>query len=1149
MDAFERVRDLAAGLHDTVVGGGADALNPLFLVNAAIRHLDLELIWLEAGDPALKGARALFDEQSGAVFCEQVSDPGEGAMLAAHEIGHASVHVGSSSCNTRDIDPSRSTEAAPVGLQRVEDYGARERRELQANVFAREFLFPRALARRLYLSDGLGASGIAQRTGLPKNLIRQQLLDALLLPASPLSEASGPDAAKPARPDPSQDTAAGHRGKALQLQAGPGTGKTRTLVKRVLSLLKEGIDPAAILTLTYSNRAAGELAERIAAVAPEAAPRIWIGTFHAFGLDLARRYHDRLDLPVDPVLFDRSDAIEVLEEILPTLPLVHYRNLWDPAIVLREVVVAIGRAKDELTDPGRYRALASAMFDKATNDEEREAAEKCLEVARIYELYEAALHERRAVDFGDLIMRPMLLLKSDVSLRTAVQLRHRHVLVDEYQDVNRASAQLLKAVAGDGSRLWVVGDARQSIYRFRGASSTNMAAFAREYDGAMVDQLRINYRSTAQIIDVVRAVAPHMGASAGMLPLALTADRGSGPGKPEIRRYDTPDDEAEGIAASIRELEARGVRLRDQAVLCRTNGRLNEIAAALEVRGVPVLHLGSLFERDEVRDLLALMSLAADPFGDGLARVGALQRYDLSLQDVYWATRWLRAAERPALTALTGLACLPELTSKGAAGLSLLARDLEGFSSGVSAWEFLSTYLLDRSDLIRQLARPASVRDRMRAIAVWQFLNFVREQSPIRSGPPMRRTLDRVRHLVLLAEERDLRQVPAAALQMDAVKLMTVHGSKGLEFEAVHVLGLTVASFPSTYRGHRCPPPVGMITGAEGLTVSDEARRSHLNEEQCLFFVALSRARTHLILHLPQRQPSGNTRNPSPFLGWIPGDLITEVAQPSKLPLPADAPRPKPVTVIASENWRITDRRLSDYQRCPRRFFYTHVLGLGSARKATAFSRTHECLYDLIRWLADARGDGDAAPSIEAAEVAFETIWKERGPVDHGFAADYRRLSSRLIAALVEAGAGRRFRKSEPLAIDLANGRVIVEPNEISELPDGTAVLRRVRTGYKRSDEYDRLDYALYYLAGQAHFGGGFVVEALHLTDNTAEEVPITARKLKSRRDNSDDMLQAIAAGWFPTEVGAVTCPRCPHFFICPAAPVGSLTLASKIPE
>ena len=187
------------------------------------------------------------------------------------------------------------------------------------------------------------------------------------------SKASGPPTSARRRGPTRRKTAPPRiAGSPFQLQAGPGTGKTRTLVKRVLSLLAEGIDPAAILVLTFSNRAAGELSERLIAAVPEAAPKLWIGTFHAFGLDLVRRYHDKLGLAPNPALFDRSDAIEVLEEILPTLPLVHYRNLWDPAMVLRDIVAAISRAKDELADPARYRRWREAMEAAALDEEARD---------------------------------------------------------------------------------------------------------------------------------------------------------------------------------------------------------------------------------------------------------------------------------------------------------------------------------------------------------------------------------------------------------------------------------------------------------------------------------------------------------------------------------------------------------------------------------------------------------------------------------------------------------------------------------------------------------------------------------------------------------------------------------------------------------
>ena len=1144
MDSFEPIRIAAEHLHSQVAGTSTSK-KPLELVNAAIRHLGLELTWLPTGDPALKGARAVFDDQSGTIFAEDIGEESQRALLVAHEIGHECIHAGSMACNAEDVDPSRSTEAAPVGLQRVEDYGAHERRELQANVFAREFLFPRTLGHRLFVDDAVGATTIAKQLDLPLPLVRQQILDAILLPLAPRKEDdSGSPLARPSRPDPVQDRAAAHRGTPFQLQAGPGTGKTKTLVKRILSLLDEGVDPASILVLTFSNRAAGELAERVAAVAPDKAAKIWIGTFHAFGLDLVRRYYQEFDLPPNPSLFDRSDAIAVLEEILPTLPLVHYRNLWDPALILKEILSAISRAKDELYDDKGYFALSKKMLDDAGEDEDKlKAAQKCLEVAAVYERYERAKADHKAVDFGDLIMRPTLLLESNKAIQTAVQLRHRHVLVDEYQDVNRASVRLVKALAGDGKRLWVVGDARQSIYRFRGASSANIARFKDEFPTATIDQLGISYRSTQQIIDTFTTFAKEMGASKGLLDLKLTADRGNGPELPDLRKFDRDEDEEEGIAAAIHELEAKGIRLRDQAVLCRSNRRLNEIAVALEARNIPVLHLGSLFERDEVRDLLSLMSLAVDPFGDALVRVGALPRYDIPLQDIHRALTHLRDERRRALERLDELAALTSLSPEGVEGFRLLASDLKGLSSQSQPWDFLTSYLLDRTDVGRTMASASTVPARMRNVATWQFLNFLREHSPVGFGLPIQRALDRVRQLVLLAEERDLRQVPAPALHMDAVRLMTVHGSKGLEFEAVHVPGLATRSFPTSYNGQRCPPPVGLISGAEG-SVSDDARRSHAMEEECLFFVAVSRARTYLRLYRPSFYANGDNRSASKLLTKLTARLVHETSSPPVVPLPPDAPRPQPISITYAPDWVLSDRRLELYQKCPRRFFYTHVLGLGAARKATAFSRTHDCLYELIRWMSQARLDGD--PAEADAEAAFEAIWLERGPKDHAFAIDYRQLASRLVGALVRSGAGRRFGKSEPLAIDFPNGRVVVEPNERAEMLDGKVVLRRIRTGYRTQDEYDGLEYTLYYLAGAAHFGKGFVVEALHLTDGVMEFVPLTDEKIGNRRAKAQTMLTGINAGNFPTDVNAVTCPRCPHFFICPAAARGTLALSEK---
>ena len=1144
MDAFDPIRRTAQELHRKTIQIGGDPMDPLAFVTIAAEQLpefELELTWLDPGNPGLKNARARFDDQAGIICCENGGDSVSRALLVAHEMGHAKFHAGSLNCGPSDIDVSQTTEAAAVGLQRVESYGARERQELQANVFAREFVFPRFLARKLYLDDKLSASEIVAATGLPLPVVRQQLFDALLLPPDvPTNEKKKPAYAP--KPDSSQDRAVDHRGSPFLLQAGPGTGKTRTLIKRIAALIDEGVDPSSILVLTFSNRAAGELSERLEEASVKGASKVWVGTFHAFGLDIVRRYYRELNLPDTPILFDRSDAIEILEELLPTLPLVHFRNLWDPTLVLRDILDAISRAKDELVTSDRYRALSEAMLDKAKakgDDDQIKAAQKCLEVADVYDLYEKTLTDRGGIDFGDLVMRPAMLLQAKEAILTELQLRHRHVLVDEYQDVNRASARLVKLISADMKRLWVVGDARQSIYRFRGASSANMAKFASDYENPTIDKLEINYRSTSQIVESFVAIAPRMSASNEMLPLTLTANNGAGSAMTEIRRFEKPYDEMEGIAACVEDIRTQKVDYRNQVVLCRTNKRLNEIAAGLEARGIPVLHLGSLFEREEIRDLLALLSLAIDPFGDALVRVGAMPRYALTLQDVYQISRTIRTDEVSTLEGLAALQSDTHLSIKGRQGLMRLVKDISDLKNTSTAWEFLASYLLEKTSHARGLAASSSVAGQMRAVAIWQFLNFLRDQSPIKDGLPIERTLSRIRQMVLLAEERDLRQVPAAALHMDAVRLMTVHGSKGLEFDAVHVPGLTVASFPSNNRGQRCPPPDGMIEGSAVLSAKEFAKQAHTTEEECLFFVAISRARKKLNIYLPRKQLNGNNRGESKFLDWLPRHLVKNVAKPIQLAGPKTGFDPNTVQVHWSETWAITENRLTAFDRCPRRFFYTHAMGLGSARKMTAFSKTHDCIYDLIRWLKNQRAKVE--PSLSQAEQAFDTIWQERGPVEHAYANDYRQLATRFIRNLLEAGKGREFFETKRLPVTLANGTIFVEPSEIARRDDGRTSVRRVRTGYCRSDEYTRLEYALYKLAAEAEYGANVVVEALHLTDNVCEAVLISDRVISNRVTSSSQMLAQISAGQFPPDADPISCPRCPHFFICAVTPNGDL--------
>ena len=255
------------------------------------------------------------------------------------------------------------------------------------------------------------------------------------------------------------------------------------------------------------------MAERIGRKHKAAAAAMWIGTFHAFGLDIIRRFHIELGLPKDPRMMDRTEAVELLEAEFPRLGLNHYRNLYDPTQIIADMLAAISRAKDEVVNEARYAELADAMLVRAATLDEREAAEQAGEVARVYAAYEKLKRQAHCVDFGDLVSMPVRLLEGNLEIRSHFQAQYDHVLVDEYQDVNRSSVRLITALRNDGHNLWVVGDAKQSIYRFRGASSFNMTRFGTsDFSGGARGRLKRNYRSVDEVVQAFSAFAIHMKA-------------------------------------------------------------------------------------------------------------------------------------------------------------------------------------------------------------------------------------------------------------------------------------------------------------------------------------------------------------------------------------------------------------------------------------------------------------------------------------------------------------------------------------------------------------------------------------------------------------------------------------------------------------
>ena len=1129
MDAVELARQFAARLHFEAVARGHDPWQPYAFAIEEARRRELDVEATARGAAMLNNGRATFIAADRLILHENVGTPFEQAFLVVHEVAHVELGDDPDGEPAGEIDPARAAEPSPTGIDRVVDYDRRQRREVQMDLFAREFLLPRPVVRKLHLEDGLSASAIAERLGAPFDVVAQQLLDALLLPPI-VMQAEAETVERPL--NALQVGAAKYRGSAFLLEAGPGTGKTQTLTARVESLLAEGIDPRRILLLTFSNKAAGEMAARIALKYKDAAAAMWIGTFHSFGLDIIRRFHIELGLPKNPRMMDRTEAVELLEKEFPRMSLVHYRDLYDPTQHIADILSAISRAKDEVVDETMYAELAEAMRQKASSDNDRKAAERALEVARVFEAYEKLKRQALCIDFGDLVSIPVRLLEGNPEIRALLQAKYDHVLVDEYQDVNRSSVRLLAALRPDGKNLWAVGDAKQSIYRFRGASSFNMTRFGREdFAGGARGRLKQNYRSVSEVVDAFSAFA--VGMKAGDAESGLEAHRGVGGLMPELLTVTGAEEQSVTLADNIEEMHRAGHAYRDQAVLCTGNDKLAKLGQELERLGVPVLFLGSLFERPEVKDLLALLTILSDRRAIGLLRAACGPDFPMSLADVAAVLDHLRSDQQAPGHWLHKLDAIPDVSDEGRRALTNLATALAGLDQRSLPWTVLATVLLDRTRMAARIAGSTHPGDRARGMAIWQLMNFLRVQ-PSSQGLPIMRLLNRIRRLVRLGDDRDLRQLPASAQGIDAVRLMTIHGAKGLEFAVVHVPGLNGDTIPRKSPSPPCPPPDGMVEGGKG-SVLENFHADQAEEQECLFYVALSRTRDRLFLYAPTQKADGKKRALSPFLDRLSSGLVKRHVSPTRSLPPA--PETAVVELVVDGALSFDSTKVALCETCARRFLYTHILQIGGRRNESAFMQMHEAVRTVFK----AAISGEAPITNDAElEQRVADAFAKHGMADHGYVSEYQALAVGMVRFFTSSRAGHTPEAPTALSLTFGDEQIIVQPDDVLIRPDGGRTFRRIKTGHQRSADADDVGAAAFMLAAKRAFPTA-IVEIVSLSDRSAQRLDMSERVLKNRHETLAGLLKQIRAGHFYPEPSPRVCPKCPAFFVCGPTPSGVL--------
>ncbi|HUX33898.1 MAG TPA: UvrD-helicase domain-containing protein [Gemmatimonadaceae bacterium] len=634
--------------------------------------------------------------------------------------------------------------------------------------------------------------------------------------------------------NPAQREAVLHHEGPLLVLAGAGSGKTRVLTRRIARLINtHGVRPSQILSVTFTNKAAGEMRERIAALLSHDPAGMWAGTFHSVGARLLRRAAPLVGRSSSYTIYDEDDAQAAIKRLMER------HGVSPKQFALRAVRGAISDAKNALVTPDEYASLARDPFAQA--------------VATVFADYDPTLRRANAVDFDDLLLLPVRILEQHADELDRLRRKFQYLLVDEYQDTNRAQYRLVQLLGAGHGNVCVVGDDDQSIYGWRGADIRNILDFEKDFPDAHIVRLEDNYRSTPPILELANAV---ISVNTGRMGKTLRATISGGERVTAVRALDERD-EADWLVEELRrQRAASGWQLRDFAVLYRTNAQSRALEEALRRHATPYRLVGAVrfYDRREIRDLMSYLKLIANPADDeAFRRAVAVPRRGIGDATVELLAERARAAGIPIFDACT--------------------RDdvLDGIRPATRTALAEFTALVSR---FREQARESAVDELLTAlVADLKYDEYLRAE-----GEEMARDrLDNVRELVAGASETvedvegevglsplDLflqraslvADVDKLAADADAVTLMTLHNAKGLEFPVVFIAGLEDGLFPLA-RAYDDP--------------------KMLEEERRLFYVGITRAERRLfLLHAESRRRNGEfmPSRPSSFLAAVPEGML-----------------------------------------------------------------------------------------------------------------------------------------------------------------------------------------------------------------------------------------------------------------------------------
>lgn len=691
--------------------------------------------------------------------------------------------------------------------------------------------------------------------------------------------------------------------------AGAGSGKTRVLTNRTAYLIDEKqVNPYYILAITFTNKAAAEMRDRIDEMVGYGSESIWVSTFHSLCVRILRRYADRIGYGTNFTIYDSDDQKTLMKDICKRMEI-------DTKLYKEKMFLSvISKAKDELIGPEEFALMAGGDFN-----EKRKAS--------VYMEYQKSLKKNNAMDFDDLIVKTVELLRVDFQVRDSYQERFRYIMVDEYQDTNTAQFTLIEILAGKYKNLCVVGDDDQSIYKFRGANIENILNFEKYYPNATVIKLEQNYRSTQNILDAANGVISN---NIGRKAKALWTNAGEG-NPIDLQQFEVAQEETEYVAMDIERHIRAGQQYKDHAVLYRTNAQSRMFEERFISYNIPYKVVGGVnfYARKEIKDLLAYLKTIDNGMDDlavkriinvpkrgiGATTMNKIQAYAID-EDISFFDAMKRADEVPGL-------------GKSKDKILSFVQFIQVFRSEAEylGVEKLLEKVVEDTGYAAELQAEGTDESLARIENIDELISkaasFEQDDHEDEDRPQLGRFLEEV---ALVADIDSLDQ------NSDYVVLMTLHGAKGLEFDNVYLVGMEDGLFPSYM----------------SITADD---KSEIEEERRLCYVGITRARKHLsITSAKQRMVRGETRfsKLSRFVKEIPVELFAQAPRTEKIEeMPRNESFKQALKTFHAKPFSTTTTKLNslDYQEGDR---VSHIkFGLGTVLTIIEGGRDYEVTVDF----------------------------------------------------------------------------------------------------------------------------------------------------------------------------------------------------------